>query len=132
MVRTISVAIGIAVIIWTLVVVTNSPRTHAQSIDLLLRQHNIEVSDITVTQQWPNALPFYAYGKDAMPYQATVAVLLPTQRTVKGFLVCQSAPYQCTVTIHDMQLISVPLVDIAESIDVWAIVNDYVRKLIKI
>ncbi|MBM4413746.1 MAG: hypothetical protein FJ040_09945 [Chloroflexi bacterium] len=129
MVRTLALIAGIGVIIWMVLGITPVPRSHADAITLVLHEHNVPVRSVTVTQLWPNALPFYAYGKEAMPYQAVVTVALVTEHQIKGFLVCADAPYACRMTFRDLKIISEPIPDISPSSSFFERVYAIIRRL---
>jgi len=116
--RTTMVAFGIAliIIVWVLSTFEPVPRSHAEAIALHLRNRNISVQHVNVIQQWPNALPFYAYGTTAVPYQASVVVQLISGHTISGFMVCYAVPHNCFITIRDFLVFSEPVIDINMSV----------------
>jgi hypothetical protein len=119
--RTSIIALGVALMLlgWRLTTVELVPRSHAESIMMYLRERDVPVQGVHVTQQWPNALPFYAYGEQAMPYQASVSVQLLGGHHISGFMVCQSVPYDCRITVRDFQVFSASIPDIQSSQTAW-------------
>jgi len=119
--RTSIIALGIALMLlgWRLTSVESVPRSHAEAIMMYLRERDVPVQEVHVTQQWPNALPFYAYGEQAMPYQASVSVQLLGGHTISGFIVCLSVPFDCRITVRDFQVISELIPDIQTQPTGW-------------
>ena len=99
--RTSIIALGIALMLlgWRLTSVESVPRSHAEAIMMYLRERDVPVQEVHVTQQWPNALPFYAYGEQAMPYQASVSVRLLGGHTISGFIVCLSVSFMVCLSV---------------------------------
>ena len=129
MVRTVALFAGIVVMLWMVLVTTPAPRTHADAITQLLHHYDVPVRSVTVTQSWPNALPFYAYGHEAMPYQAAVTIELITEHQMNGFLVCNNAPLSCQLTFRELMIISEPIADIAHSPSLFEQVYAWVMRL---
>lgn len=131
--RAITFALGIAIVFLGVFVVLGSeqaPVSHAGAIERVLRDQGVPVKAVTVVQQWPNALPFYAYGEKVMPYQAAVEVVLPSGLRVAGFLTCTAPPHQCVVTMRELQMFSTPIPDITMQVDWWGQILMHVSKLI--
>lgn len=78
----------------------------------VLDEHQVAVAQVTIEQIWPSALPFYAYGSQAMPYQARVTVVLVSGRREAGVLTCLDAPHDCTMTIPGLALFGHPIPDV--------------------
>ncbi|MFZ9856900.1 MAG: hypothetical protein ACO3F2_01025 [Roseiflexaceae bacterium] len=130
--RTSIIALGITLVLlgWWLIAIESAPRSHADAIMMHLRMRNIPVRQVHVTQPWPIALPFYAYGATVMPYQASVSIQLVSGLTVSGFMVCQSVPFDCRITVKDYQVVSEQITDIRQSPSVWDWVREQWSKLI--
>lgn len=112
--RTTSITFGIAMILigWWVWSIESAPRSHAEAIMLHLRARDVAVRHVNVTQPWPNALPFYAYGDTVVPYQASLSVELVSGHRVSGFMVCASAPFECAVTIREFAVLNEAIPDI--------------------
>lgn len=108
----ITLAITLILFGWWVWSIESVPRSHAESIVLHLRTRDVPVRYVDVTQPWPNALPFYAYGDTVVPYQASIVVELLSGHRMSGFLVCTSAPYGCVITIRDCAIVGEPIPDI--------------------
>lgn len=111
MVRTLTIAIGV-IVIFVLLQLQATPRTHVEAIGQALQAHKMTIRTIVVTQPWPNALPFYAYGAQVMPYSAMVSITLVSGVVVTGSMICHAAPHACTLTVPDFAVYSLPLADI--------------------
>lgn len=112
--RTSIIALGIALMLvaWWIVSVESVPRSHAEAIAGYLRTRDVPVRNVNVTQPWPNALPFYAYGDTVVPYQASISVELLSGHRVSGFMVCTAAPFGCAITIREFAVLSEAIPDI--------------------
>lgn len=130
--RTSVIALGIALVLlgWWFVSIESAPRSHADAIMMQLRTRDIPVRHVTVTQPWPIALPFYAYGATVMPYQASVSIQLVSGLTVSGFMVCQSVPFDCRITVREYQVVSEKIPDIHQSSTTWEWIREQWSKLI--
>jgi hypothetical protein len=132
MARTAAATLGVALILlgWWFVSITAAPQSHAEAIALHLQTYNVPARAVSVSQPWPNALPFYAYGATVMPYNASISVELVTGRSVSGFMVCHDVPYDCRITIRDYQLYSEPIPDIRRAVNGWEWLMGQLTKLI--
>lgn len=114
MVRTLAITVGSFVILALFVRWEPLPTTHRDAVYAVLHDLQIGAQSVQITQQWPNALPFYAYGDAVVPYQATVNVRLLSGVDIKGSLVCHSAPHACRLTLPALALYSVAVPDIVD------------------
>lgn len=121
--RTGIITLGIALILlgWGVISIESVPRSHAEAIVAHLRARDIPVRHVNVLQQWPNALPFYAYGDTVVPYQALLSVELISGHRLSGFMVCTSAPYECAITVREFGVIteSIPNIRTRQNLFDW-------------
>lgn len=98
----------------------------------VLQQQHIGAAQVTIEQLWPSALPFYAYGTQAMPYQARVTVVLVSGRREAGVLTCLDAPHDCTMTIPGLALFGQDIPDVVFTTPWYTALVNWLKQIILI
>jgi len=108
------------------------PRSHEQAVMSVLQHHRVAVAQVTIEQLWPSALPFYAYGSQAMPYQARVTVMLVSGRREAGVLTCLDAPHDCMMTIPGLALFGQAIPDVVLTAKWYTVLVDWLKQIMLI
>lgn len=113
---------------WVLVGWAPPPRSHAQAVMRVLQHHHVAAAQVDIEQLWPSALPFYAYGAQAMPYQARIAVTLVSGRTESGVLTCLHAPHDCMMTIPGLALFGQRIPDVQPGTEWYTMLVEWLQQ----
>lgn len=93
------------------------PRTitgHAAAISVVLQQRGIAHQRVTLSEHWPDAVNYYAYGPSVRPYSAAVTIIIADGTTIPGSLECADDQRRCRVTIARLGVDREPIPDISE------------------
>jgi hypothetical protein len=104
------------------------PTTHQQAVAQVLAVQQVAVSRLEIVQIWPSALPFYAYGEQAMPYQARITVYLVSGRRESGVLTCLDAPHDCMMTIPGLDLFGQRIPDVVADVQWYTLVVHWLKQ----
>lgn len=117
---------------WLIASWSPPPRSHVQAVTSVLDRQQMAVAQVSIEQIWPSALPFYAYGTQAMPYQARVTVVLVSGRRESGVLTCLDAPHDCIMTIPGLALFGQSIPDVMPEVKWYTALALWVKQFIPI